>query len=135
MGRRTERDGESQSRALHILVVDDDAVTALVMADVLRLYGHEVTVAPDGPTALQLVDANVPDVVLLDLAMPRMDGWEVAKTLRQRPTPKRSLIIAISGYGHDASRRRSAEVGIDLHLVKPLDCDELVALLAELVRD
>jgi CheY-like chemotaxis protein len=124
-----ERDGANQSRNLHILVVDDNQDSAFSTAMLLRLYGHEVTVAHDGPTALQMVDGNIPDVVLLDLAMPKMDGWKVAEVLRQRQTPKRPLIIAISGYGDDAARQQSAEVGIDLHWHKPVDFEALLPLL------
>jgi CheY-like chemotaxis protein len=129
-----ESNNEVKLRDLHILVVEDDGDTALSTAVLLRLHGLQVTVAHDGPTAVQMVDGNVPDVVLLDLAMPKMDGWEVAKAIRQRATAKRPFIIAISGYGDQAARQRSSEVGIDLHLLKPVDFDHLMPQLAKLVR-
>jgi CheY-like chemotaxis protein len=130
---KPDGDGEVKLRDLHILVVDDNQDAALSAAELLRLYGHRVAVAYDGPTALQFVASSVPDIVLLDLAMPKMDGCQVAKALRHRATAKRPLIIAITGYGDQAARQRSREAGIDLHLVKPVDYDELVALLAKLV--
>jgi CheY-like chemotaxis protein len=115
--------------SLRILIVEDEADTANSMATLLRLYGHEVLVAGDGFTALQMADDHSPDVVLLDLGIPKMDGWKLAKALRQRHPPKRPVLIAISGYGDQAALRRSHEAGIDLHLVKPVDCEELKQLL------
>jgi CheY-like chemotaxis protein len=115
---------------LRVLVVEDHEDTAASTALVLRLYGHDVQVASDGRMALQLMDAQAPDVVLLDLGLPRMDGWEVAKQIRSQATYKRPLLVAISGYGREADRLRSTEAGIDLHLVKPIDPDQLKDLLA-----
>ncbi len=114
---------------LRVLVVEDHEDTATSTALVLRLYGHDVQVASDGQMALQLMDAHAPDVVLLDLGLPKMDGWEVAKQIRSQATYKRPLLVAVSGYGREADRLRSAEAGIDLHLVKPIDPDQLKNLL------
>jgi CheY-like chemotaxis protein len=86
-------------------------------------------VALDGQTALQIVEAMDPDVVLLDLALPKMDGWQVAQEIRERATNKRPLLMALSGYGRTADQLRSREVGIDLHLIKPIDPDQLQELL------
>jgi DNA-binding response OmpR family regulator len=119
---------------LRILLVEDDADAANSMAVVLRLYGYDVVVALDSPTALQIADNYPPDVVLLDIGMPKMDGWQVAKALRQRRTKPRPLIIAITGYGYKAARLRSYEAGIDVHLVKPVDPAELVNLLGRYQR-
>jgi CheY-like chemotaxis protein len=115
---------------LRVLVVEDHEDTATSTALVLRLYGHDVQVASDGRMALQLMDAHAPDVVLLDLGLPKMDGWEVAKQIRTQATYKRPLLVAVSGYGGEADRLRSTEAGIDLHLVKPIDPDHLKDLLA-----
>jgi CheY-like chemotaxis protein len=114
---------------LHILVVDDDGDTAATMALLLRLFGHEVRVAPNGPAALRLAREAAPDVVLLDIAMPGMDGFELAVHLRQQPTPRRLVLVAVTGYGTAADRQRSHEAGIDLHLVKPVDSEVLRQLL------
>jgi CheY-like chemotaxis protein len=125
------RDGTSTFR---ILLVEDHADTADSMAMILRLYGHDVVVARDGLTALQIADDNSPDVVLLDIALPNMDGWRVARELRQPSAKKRQLLVAITGYGDKAARLRSYEAGIDLHLVKPVDGEELQKLLASYHR-
>jgi CheY-like chemotaxis protein len=85
----------------------------------LSYLGYEAEVAADGPSALQAVLASQPDVVLLDIGLPNMDGWQVAKQIRELNGPKRPLLIAISGYAMQADRLRSKEAGIDLHLLKP----------------
>jgi CheY-like chemotaxis protein len=93
----------------------------------LQHQGFDVQTAADGPSALEAVPTFRPDVVLLDLALPRIHGYEVARRLRAGPADKPPVIIALSGYGED--RRRSAEAGIDLHLLKPADPEQLVGLL------
>jgi CheY-like chemotaxis protein len=117
------------ANALRVLVVEDHEDAAATMAMLLRLYGHEVVVAADGPSALQAVQTNLPDVVLLDLAMPKMDGWTVAQQIRQNCNGKSPQLIVISGYGTEADKLRSQEAGVDLHLVKPVDPAELEDLL------
>jgi two-component system, OmpR family, response regulator len=112
-----------------VLVIEDDEDTAASLAMLLRLNGYEVEVAADGPSAVQAVQASPPDVILLDIGLPKMDGWLVAKQIREQTTWKRPLLVAISGYGTEADRRRSKEAGIDLHLVKPVDPVELLKLL------
>jgi CheY-like chemotaxis protein len=119
-----------RSEILRILVVEDDEATARTTAATERWYGYEVQTAPDGPTALQAAQARPPDVVLLDLGLPGMDGFEVAKRLREHGGPKRPFLIAITGYGQRSDRLRSGQAGIDLHLVKPTDPDVLGRLLA-----
>jgi CheY-like chemotaxis protein len=94
------------------------------------MYGHEVEVAPDGPTALRLAADKPPDVALLDLSLPGgMDGFEVARRLRELKAGKQPLLIAVTGYGRDEDRRRSTEAGIHLHLLKPVDGEALNCLL------
>jgi len=88
-----------------------------------------VQVASDGPSACQAALNKLPDVVLLDLALPGMDGWEVAKRLRGRTWEKKPFLIALTGYGGEEDRRRSLEAGIDLHLVKPVEPDFLRRVL------
>jgi signal transduction histidine kinase/ActR/RegA family two-component response regulator len=113
-----------------ILVVDDnvDATTTLRM--LLAVEHHEVRVAHDGLTALQVAQEFQPDVVLLDIELPMMDGYEVAQRLRQSPSPKKAVIVALTGYGQDEDRRRSAEAGFDFHLVKPVSLETLRSALA-----
>jgi two-component system, OmpR family, response regulator len=119
---------------LKVLVVEDDEDTAASLGMLLRLYGYDVEAANDGPSALRAVQASQPDVVLLDIGLPRMDGWVVAEQIREQTTWKRPLVVAISGYGTQADQRRSQEVGMDLHLVKPVDPVELLNLLSRFQR-
>ena len=124
----------SNGGGLHILVVEDDPDRAEATAIWLRCNGHRVQVARDGPSAGQAALGRAPDVVLLDLELPGMDGWEVASRLQEPAWVKKPLLIALTGYGGDEDRRRSREAGIDLHLVKPVDPDELLRLLRRFYR-
>jgi CheY-like chemotaxis protein len=120
---------------LRVLVIEDDQDTAATFAMLLRLHGYEVEVAVDGPNALRAVQGSPPDVVLLDLGLPKMDGWQVAQQIRQLSIEKRPLLVAVSGFGTEADRRRSQEAGIDLHLIKPVDAAELTDLLKRFAGD
>lgn len=113
-----------------VLVVDDNVDATTTLAMLLAVEHHEVRVAHDGPTALQVAEDFHPDVVLLDIGLPMMDGYEVARRLRQSSELKSAVIIALTGYGQDGDRTRSAEAGFDLHLVKPVSLDTLRATLA-----
>ena len=112
-----------------VLVVDDnrDAVESLSM--LLRLLGADVRTAYDGPNALSLLEQFVPDVILLDLGMPGMDGLEVARRIRKQPALDEVKLIALSGWGQDADRVRSRAAGFDHHLVKPADLGSLQRML------
>jgi CheY-like chemotaxis protein/two-component sensor histidine kinase len=114
-----------------VLIVEDNRDLAESLAMVLRLWGHDVTVAFDGPAALTAARARPPEVVFLDIGLPFLDGFEVARRMRQEPKLRKARIVAITGYGGDEDRRRSREVGIDLHLTKPVDPLDLQPLLAE----
>lgn len=117
-------------RGLRILVVDDnrDAIDSLEL--LLGGEGYEVLVAYDGETALRLAIAETPQVVLLDIGLPGMDGYAVARALRRQPGLPPPRIIAVTGYGQPESRARSRDSGIDVHLVKPVDFAALLDLLA-----
>lgn len=119
---------------LRVLVVEDDADFAGILAILLGIYGHEARVAANGPAALKEARERPPDVVLLDIGLPRMDGYEVARRLAELGGEKRPLLIAVTGYGREADRRRSAEAGIDLHLVKPVDPVVLQKVLSRFER-
>jgi CheY-like chemotaxis protein len=122
------------TEGLRVLIVEDHADTAATLATLLCLAGHEVRVVHDGPAALEAVQAFPLDVMLLDIGLPGMNGWQVVERLRQRPTHQRPLVIAVTGYGQDADRRRSQEAGIALHLLKPVDPNDLLALLSRFQR-
>jgi CheY-like chemotaxis protein len=115
-----------------ILVVDDNVDAAVSLARLLgRLYGQEVRVAHDGPSALEMAGAFRPEVILLDIGLPGMDGHEVARRLRGRPEFGRALIVALTGWGQEQDRRKSEEAGFDRHLVKPVDPEALRKLLEQ----
>jgi two-component system, OmpR family, response regulator len=119
----------TSSTKLRILIVEDDPDTADSMAILLRLYAYDVLVAFDGVAALQTALEKQPDVVLLDLGLPKLDGWELARQLRTQISSKRPLLIAISGYGMQSDQVRSQDAGIDLHLVKPVEPEMLQQVL------
>ena len=117
------------SPSRRVLVVDDSISTAESMAALLQLEGHEGRVAFDGPKALELAATFHPEVVLLDIGMPGMNGYQVAKQLRQMPGLEQTLLVAITGYGQEEDRRRSREAGFQLHLVKPVRLSAVLELL------
>jgi CheY-like chemotaxis protein len=125
---------DTQRAGLRILVAEDDADTARTTAVLLEMDGHHVYLAGDGASALKAIEGVDPDVVLLDIDLPGMDGYEVARRLKARNLLKNPLLIAITGYGQDADKRYSAEAGIDLHWVKPVDPELLQRLLKRFER-
>jgi signal transduction histidine kinase/ActR/RegA family two-component response regulator len=129
--RRQVRPGAPAKR---ILVVDDNDTSAESLAMVLKFEGHDVRVAYDGGIALETATSFRPQVVLLDIGLPGMDGYEVARRLRRDPTVAAdiALLVAVTGYAEDEARRASTEAGFDHHLVKPVDPDEVLAVLASL---
>jgi CheY-like chemotaxis protein len=116
---------------LSVLVVDDNRDAADVLAMLVRLAGYDVRVAYDGPAALTLAAECPPDVVLLDVGMPRMDGYAVARCLRALPGMDGALLMAVTGHGREEDRRCALEAGCDHHLTKPTDPQVLLAVLAE----
>ena len=116
--------------ARRVLVVDDNEDAAESLAALLRIFGHEVGVALDGEQALALAPELRPDIVLLDLGMPRMDGHEVARRMRAAPWGGAMKIVALSGFGDSSDRDRSLEAGCDDHLVKPVSPTDLQSILA-----
>ncbi|MGV3720037.1 MAG: response regulator [Actinomycetota bacterium] len=107
--------------ALRVLVIDDNHDAADTLVELLCMYGHEVDVAYNGITGLEAARRSAPQVVLCDLGLPGMDGFQVAAELRRSVTTASARIIAVSGYGQPDDRRRSQEAGFDLHLTKPVD--------------
>jgi two-component system CheB/CheR fusion protein len=126
------QDGQASLEAQQILVVDDNKDGAQMLAMVLRYAGHHVTVAYSGTEALQLASETTPRVILLDIGMPRMDGYIVARRLRDQPETKDSLIIAVSGYGLPGDKARTKAAGMDFHFLKPVNNDLLLDILRAL---
>ncbi len=118
--------------ARQILVVDDNVDAAQSLALLLQLEGNDVHTAHDGLAALQAAEAYHPEVVILDIGLPGLNGYQVAERLRQQPVGKNLLLVAVTGYGADEDRRRSREAGFDFHLVKPVKPEELQAVLGRL---
>jgi two-component system CheB/CheR fusion protein len=114
-----------------ILVVDDYEDTVESLALLLAVHGYDVQTARDGSEAITAVRAQRPEVVLLDIGLPRMDGWQVARRLRQE-VAEPLVIIALTGYGLPEHSQRSREAGVDLHLIKPVDPSQLLVLLSRI---
>jgi CheY-like chemotaxis protein len=113
-----------------ILVVEDNRDAAESLAMLLRLLGNDVRTVQDGRLALQVATAYRPDVVLLDIGLPGIDGLEVCRRLRARTGESQPLIVAMTGYGQEEDLRRSVEAGFNAHMVKPVDLDALQDLLS-----
>ncbi len=121
---------ETLRKGLRVLIVEDYAPSAMSLQQFLRLSGHDVRLAADGPSALQAIQNDNPDVVLLDLGLPgEMSGYDVAKWVRRQTAAKRPLLVALTGHGDVEARLESQLAGIDLHLVKPVDANHLQELL------
>jgi CheY-like chemotaxis protein len=120
----------TQSWSRRLLIVDDNVDAADSLATLLGLSGHQVRTAYGGPAALEAVESYQPEVVLLDIGLPGLDGYEVARQLRRMPNGSAVTLVALTGYGQEDDRRKTHNAGFDHHLVKPVDPDELVRLLA-----
>jgi CheY-like chemotaxis protein len=115
----------------HILVVDDNQDSAGSLAMLLKLHGHEVHTAHDGIEAVEAAEKFKPDVILLDIGLPRLNGYEAARLIRKQERDKPLVLVALTGWGQEEDRRLSEEAGFDAHMVKPVDLDQLAGLLAE----
>ena len=122
--------GQPTTRPLRVLVVDDNVDAAQMLGMLLCASGHDIRLAHDGQTALEAALDFQPNVVLLDIGLPRMDGYEVAKKMRQRTVLKNVVLIALTGYGQESDRQRSQTAGFDHHLVKPTHFGKLQQILA-----
>ena len=115
-----------------ILLADDNNDALESLATLLQLGGHDVVTASNGALALECAERHRPEVMLLDIGMPLVDGYEVARRIRVQPWGQQITLVALTGWGQDSDRRRSREAGFDSHLVKPLDMDKLTELLERL---
>lgn len=118
-----------QGNGLRVLVVDDVHDAADTLAALVRLYGHTARVTYDGSAALEVARSEPPDVALLDLAMPGRDGFELARQLTSLAGGRKPLLVALTGCGDEEHRRLADEAGFHLHLLKPVDPEQLQALL------
>lgn len=120
---------------LRILVVEDDPESLQMMGALLSVWGHETTLVPAGPPALEAVAREMPDIVLLDLGLPGMDGYQVAREIRRTPQGGDTVFIAaVTAYRGEDHERRAREAGFDRYLTKPVDIDVLRQTLAQAPR-
>ena len=116
-----------------ILVVDDSRDSAISLARLLKLLGNEVHTAHDGVAAIEAANEFRPEIILMDVGMPRLNGYEATRCIREQPWGQSIVIVALTGWGLDADRKMSKEAGCDGHLVKPVSLPDLEKLLAELI--
>ena len=126
---QTANAGDAPRR--RILVVDDNQDAARSLAKMLQLLGHEIQMAHDGVDALALAETFRPELILMDIGMPRLDGNETCRRLREQPWGKEIVIVALTGWGQLHDRRQSREAGFDRHLVKPVGFDAIKELVAD----
>ncbi len=117
-----------------ILLVDDNRDAADSLAMLLQSDGHDTHVAYDGATALERVESLQPEVILLDIGLPALNGYEVCQQIRARSSSRQAVVIAITGWGQESDRRKSRDAGFDAHLVKPVAYSELVTLVGQIAH-
>jgi CheY-like chemotaxis protein len=122
------------SSVLRVMVVEDTHDIADAMVLLLQLWGYQTAVVYDGEQALATAKSFHPDAVLLDIGLPRMDGFELASQLRRLPGLTKTLLVAITSYGRESDIQRGKEVGIDLHFLKPVDPSEVQKVLSKLEK-
>ncbi|TFY96530.1 response regulator [Ramlibacter rhizophilus] len=131
----TQNDSSDASGTLHVLVVDDNHDAADTLAEVLEIMGCRTATAYDGLEGVEKADELRPDAIVLDLGMPRLNGYEACERIRAQPWGRELRLVAVSGWGQQDDRRRSMEAGFDAHLVKPVAPEELLALLQKVRAD
>jgi signal transduction histidine kinase len=122
---------QTANRTVRVLVVDDNTDSSRTLARLLELLGHDVRIAFDEIETIETVRTHRPEVILLDVGHPRLDGFKVASRIREDEAARNAILIAISDHGHQDDRRRSIEVGFDDHLVKPINLDDLISILSQ----
>jgi two-component system CheB/CheR fusion protein len=120
-----------RSQVLRVLIVDDNIDAANSLALLLETVGHSVATAHSGIAALETLEGHRPHVVLLDIGLPELDGYEIAKRVRARYSPAELVLVAMTGYGQQTDRERSKAAGFDHHLVKPAAFEEIETILAQ----
>ena len=121
-------------KSFRILVVDDNHDSALSQAMMLSIMGHETRTAHDGESAVAEAESFLPEVVLLDIGLPKLNGYEVAQRIREKSWGASMFLIAVTGWGQEEDRQRSTEVGLNVHMVKPVEPAALEKILADLAQ-
>jgi PAS domain S-box-containing protein len=125
---------QAESHGLRVMIVDDNADAAKTFATLLAMSDHETAVAHSGPQALELAGSFRPDVIFLDIGMPGMNGYEVARQLRSRPDTKAVTLVALTGWGSETDREHAHQAGFDHHLTKPVEVEVACSILDQLAR-
>jgi CheY-like chemotaxis protein len=123
------------AQGLRILVVDDNRDNADSLRIMLQIMGHDTQIADDGLAAIEIAEEFRPDIVLLDIGMPNLNGYDACRHIRNQPWGKGMVLIAQTGWGQDEDRRRTHATGFDYHLVKPVNYEDLVNLLASCISE
>jgi len=123
--------GPVPGRGRRVLLADDNVDFATSLAAVLARGGHEVRVAHDGAQALREVETFRPEFAFLDIGMPKVHGYELARRLRENPATRQCVLVAVTGWGQEDDRKRASEAGFDRHLVKPVDPEVIESMLEE----
>ena len=118
--------------ALKVLVADDNEDSAMTLSMILKILGSDVRTANDGMEAVEVATAFRPDVILLDIGMPRLNGYDTARRIREQPWGKNTVLVALTGWGQEEDRQKSHDAGFDTHMVKPVELAALEELLANL---
>src|SRR5687767_14338554 len=126
---------QTAARRFKILVVDDNHDSALSLAMMLSIMGHDTRTAHDGESAVETAESFLPEVMLLDIGLPKLNGYEVAQRIRAHAWGRSMFLIAVTGWGQEEDRQRSSEVGLNVHMVKPVEPAVLEKLLAGLPQD
>ncbi|MGQ2965851.1 ATP-binding response regulator, partial [Methylophilus sp.] len=125
---------EAQAQKLTVLVVDDNVDAATTLATFIELYGHELLVEHDSLKALQLIETALPTVCVLDIGLPKMDGYELAQRIKANPAMRAATLIAVTGYGRAEDKKAAFAAGFDHHLVKPVDFEVLIKLINDVAE-
>jgi DNA-binding response OmpR family regulator len=123
--------GMREVAPMRIVIVDDNEDIRDLVAELLATHGHSVSQAGTGRAALELIEQLRPEAAIVDLGLPDLDGWAVAKSVRETLSGIPILLVAMSGYGSDADRKRATEAGFDAHIVKPAHIDEILRALSK----
>lgn len=124
--------GRPKLLARRVLIVDDNRDSAETLATLLQIGGNETRTAHDGLAAVAAAEAFRPEVALLDIGLPGLNGWDTARRIREQPWGKTMILVALTGWGQEEDRRKSKDAGFDHHMVKPVDIDALLKMLAAL---
>lgn len=123
------------TRSLRILIVDDNTAAADLLSELIRAMGHDVSTAYDGAQAIEVANGVKPEVVIMDIGMPVMNGYEAARMMRLQPWATKAMLIALTGWGQDEDRRRATEAGFDRHIVKPIEPEDIERLIRTVANE